>query len=90
MRLPLEVKLAGLCHKALTLLKTCQYFHDRARRLSQGDVAEVCDLVLVEYVNSLQLTALNDRSLRNEQCRPITPRELCSAEQTRSQPRIRR
>ena len=88
--LAIQIEVGWLRDQALTFLKTCEHFHYRTGGLSQGDVAEVCYPVLVEYVNSLQLTAVYDGSLRNEQCRPITTGELCSAEQPRPQPRNRR
>jgi len=55
----------------LAFLKTREHFHSRSGTLSQRDVTQACNLVLVQHVNPLELTPLDHCGPRYHEGRPL-------------------
>src|SRR5215475_11395244 len=83
-----QIKFLRLCYKKLTALESRQHFNRGSRGFSKRDVAQACNVVLVQHKDALQLTALDNRAARNQQRLPITTRELHAPEEARAQPGV--
>ena len=86
--LAIELKTSRLRHHAVAISETGKHLNVVTHGLSQRDVAQDCDAVLVKHENALQLPALNDGGSRNQERLPLPTRELGASEQTRTQMRV--
>src|SRR5579862_5788875 len=71
-------------------LQSGQYLHFLCRGFAESDVAQPGDPVLIEHVNALQLSALDDRGARDKQRHPFSTYELGASKKTGSQRRVKR
>ena len=86
MRLPFRSQFARFGHKPLAVLEPGKHFDLGPGELSQSDVAQARNLVLVQHENALQLAAFDYCRAGNQQRLPLATRKLGPPKQPRTQP----